>query len=261
MNNLSAVWVFTVLLSIGCRPPEAPEGYEDLVGFVFEHAGDESEDELIAGLDNLSAWLDGENLETAEGGVTIKTLPQSAVENLDEHAHAVEGLAGVSLANDSAYKSDVLMEALTQYSFAEMMPDVYITYEREFEEGRGCIVSRECLWAKGSVFSVADWGALGEVEADRRIEFRWVETEQGWVFLQRWWLQEPSTGTRLNLVISDQYYIGINYPLSDGTRRVHASWINMRMSTGDASTGAANQLIDNWKKDAEDLDVWIDENL
>ncbi|MEE2752171.1 MAG: hypothetical protein VX519_12135 [Myxococcota bacterium] len=261
MHNLSAISMFTVLALLGCRPPEAPDTYEDLVGFVFEHAGDESEDELIAGLDNLSAWLAGENLETAEGGVTIKTLPQGAVDGLDDYEHGVDGLAGVSLATDSGYKSTVLMEALTQYSFADMMPDVYTTYEREFDEGQGCIVERDCLWAKGSVYSVADWGALGEVEADRRIEFRWVETEEGWVFLQRWWLLEPSTGTRMNLVISDQYYIGINFPLPDGTRRVHASWINMRMSTGDASTGAANQLIDNWKKDAEDLDVWIDENL
>jgi hypothetical protein len=31
----------------------------------------------------------------------------------------------------------------------------------------------------------------------------------------------------------------------------------MELSTGDASEGAANQLISNWKKDAESLDEWI----
>ena len=61
--------------------------------------------------------------------------------------------------------------------------------------------------------------------------------------------------------VDDQYYVGINYPISTGTRRIHASWLTMEMSTGDASTGASNQLIKNWKKDAEDLDAWISENL
>ena len=68
-------------------------------------------------------------------------------------------------------------------------------------------------------------------------------------------------GPALDLVIDNQYYVGINYPLDQGTQRVHASWLTMEMSTGDASTGAANQLIDNWKNDAEELDAWIAENL
>ena len=250
-----------LLAAIGCRPAEAPEDYEALVGFLFEHAADEDDAELVAGLDNLSEWLTGANLETAEDGVTIDSLSASAIDGLAGHEHSVEGLAGVSLASSSAYGSGVLMEALTQYSFAEMMPDVYLTYDRDFEEGKDCIVSRDCMWAEGSVYSVADWGILGEVEAERRIEYRWVETDAGWAFLQRWWLLEPSTGSRLDLRISDQYYIGVNLPMSGGTRRVHASWLTMQMSTGDASNGAADQLISNWKKDSENLDAWIDENL
>jgi len=261
MHTRFAFSLLTVLAASGCRAAEAPEGYEELVAFLFEHAADDDDADLVAGLDNLNAWLEDENLETAETGMTIENLPESAVGNLDQYDHAVEGLAGVSLATVSSYDNATLMEALTQYSFATMMPDVYISYEREFDEGQDCIVSRDCLWAEGSVCSVADWGLLGEVQADRRIEFRWVETDAGWVFLQRWWLLEPSTGSRMDLVISDQYYIGINFPLDDGTRRVHASWLSMEMSTGDASSGAADQLIDNWKKDAEDLDAWIDDNL
>jgi len=249
------------VLLLGCRPPEAPEDYEELVGFIFEHAGDEDEAELLAGLGNLSAWLAGENLALAEEGVSIAALPDSAISDLSGHTHSTEGLAGVSLVTESGYDSAILMESLTQYSFAEIMPDVYLVYEREFTEGVDCIVDRECLFASGSVYSIADWGLLGEVEADRQIEFRWVEYEGEWVFLQRWWLTEPSTGSSLGLTISDQYYIGVNYPMSSGTQRIHASWLNMTMTTGDASSGAANQLIDNWSKDAEELDAWIAENL
>jgi len=259
--NRIALITVAALLAVGCRPPEAPEEYEELVGYLFEHAADEDEAELVAGLDNLSAWLTGENLELAEAGVTIAELPASAVADLAGHNHSTDGLAGVSLVTPSAYGGQTLMEALTQYNFKTIIPDVYLEYDRTFDEGQDCIVDRGCLWAAGSVYSLADWGLLGEVEADRRIEYRWVEAEAGWVFLQRWWLTAPSTGSKLDLRISDQYYIGVNFPLANGTRRVHASWLTMSMSTGDASEGAANQLIDNWQNDAENLDAWIDENL
>ena len=113
---------------------------------------------------------------------------------------------------------------------------------------------RPHVWAHERVHQEA-----GKVEAQRTIQFRWVDTEEGPVFLQRWWLTEPSTGTSLGLVIHNQYYIGVTMPTANGSYRLHASWLRMELSTGDASDGAANQLISNWKKDAEDLDVWISE--
>ncbi len=260
--RVSQSTIIPVLLAcVGCRPPEAPKKYEALLGYLFEHAADEDDEALIAGLDNMSDWLKGDNLDTAKEGVSLDTIPNSAIQGLSGHNHTSEGLEGVSLVTRSGYGTKTLMESLTQYSFKNIMPDVYLTYDRDFETGQNCIVDRGCLWAEGTVYSVADWGLMGEVEADRRIEYRWVEAEDGWVFIQRWWLTEPSTGSKLDLKIQDQYYIGINYPKSGGTRRVHASWIQMEMSTGDASSGAANQLIKNWKKDAEDLDAWIDDNL
>jgi len=216
----------------------------------------------VAGLDNLSAWLGvGENATLAEEGVTLSQLGTEAVSDLAGHEHGVDGLAGVSLLTPSPHGAGPLMEALTQYDWKDIAPDVYLTYERTWDEGEGCIVDRSCLWAEGSVHSVADWGLLGEVTADRRIEYRWVETGAGWSFLQRWWLTEPSTGTKLDLEIGDQYYVGVNLPAGNGTTRVHASWLTMDMSTGDASEGAANTLISNWAGDAESLDTWIDDNL
>lgn len=253
--------ILPVALSLSCRPPDAPVEYEELVSYIFEHAADDDDAALLAGLENLTLWLSGENLEAAEDGMTISNLSSSAAAELEGHAHTTDGLAGVSMVTNSVYDGSVLMDALTQYSFKTIIPDVYLEYDRTFDEGVDCIVSRECLWADGSVYSLSDWGILGNVEAERRIEFRWVETDMGWVFLQRWWLTEPSVGDTLGLVIEDQYYIGVNFPMSSGTQRVHASWLKMTTNTGDFSEGAANQLIDNWKKDSESLDLWISENL
>ena len=254
-------WMFA-LFAMGCKKvDEAPKEYESALAYIFEHFDDEDPERLVETVEFLDEWLVGADLEAAEEGLSIQNLPQSAVVGLAGHAHKTDGLEGVSLATSSRYPACILMEALTQYSFARMMPDVYITYDREFDSGQDCIATRDCLWAEGSVYSVADWGVLGEVTADRRIEYRWIETVEGWAFLQRWWLTEESTGTRLGLSIDDQYYIGINFPDGDGTRRIHGSWLTMEMVTGDASTGASKQLIKNWKKDAEDLDAWISANL
>ena len=249
-------------LSIGCaKVDEAPKEYESAVAYVFSHFEDEDPTELVDTIDFLDEWLVGADLDAAQEGLAIQNLSNSAVADLEGHAHQTSGLEGVSLATESRYPTCTLMEALTQYSFARMMPDVYITYDREFDEGQDCIANRDCLWAEGSVYSVADWGLLGEVTAERQIQYRWVQTAAGWAFLQRWWLTDVSTGTRLGLTIDDQYYVGINFPAGNGTRRVHASWLTMEMATGDASSGASKQLIKNWKKDASDLDGWIAENL
>lgn len=262
MHNMSRMLVPMLLAGVACkRVEEAPKEYQTAVATVFERFADEDPAELVEVVTFLDEWLEGDNLASAEEGLSIDNLPQSAVRNLAGHAHGTKGLEGVSVATESRYETCTLMKALTQYSFAKMMPDTYITYDREFDEGQDCIASRNCLWAEGQVYSVADWGILGEVTADRRIEYRWIETDGGWAFLQRWWLTEESTGTRLDLSIADQYYVGINFPMASGTRRVHASWLTMQMSTGDASTGASNQLIKNWQKDADELDAWIDANL
>lgn len=251
--------IFFAFSIFGCKPPEAPKEYEALVGYIFEHMADEDPEALMVGLDNLDVWLSADNRETVEAGVTIEGLEQAVVDPLEGHDHNVEDLAGVSMLTYSDYGPKVIADALTQYSFKTIIPDVYITYDRDFETGKSCIVERECLWAEATAYTVADWGVLGEVTATRKIQFRWVETEAGWMFLQRWWLTEPSTGTKLDLRIQDQYYIGVNMADAEGTGRIHASWLTMEMSTGDASEGAANQLINNWKNDADSLDEWISE--
>ena len=107
------------------------------------------------------------------------------------------------------------------------------------------------------MYSVAT-GPFGEVTADRRIEFRWVESDAGWVFLQRWWLTEPSTGTKLDL--GSRTSTTSASPPTNGAPFAHASWLKMQMSTGDA-TERAPWPIRNWEKDADGFDAWIDENL
>jgi hypothetical protein len=246
-----------MLFFLSCSAPEAPEEYEDLVSYLFSEMANDDEAYPRAGVENLQEWLSLDDGNLVEDGVQIERLPSTAVDGLVGENQSVVDLSGVSIVTESSYSPTIIADALTQYSFAEMMPDVYEVYDRTFTEGKDCIVDGSCLWAQAEAYTVADWGLLGTVEAQRIIQFRWIETNQGPVFLQRWWLIEPSLGSSLGLVIHNQYYIGATMPTEEGAIRMHASWLRMELSTGDASDGAANQLISNWKKDAESLDEWI----
>ena len=261
--------MFFLIWTACSSPPQAPQEYEGLISYIFQHADAETDEELVAGLTNLQVWLDENELTELEEGSSIACLPKTAIEALEgEHNYCsvgedgVEDMKGVTMLTQSNYSGTVLMEALTQYSFAEIMPETYLTYDREFNQGKECISDQSCLFASATAYTVADWGILGEVEAQRIIEFRWVQLEnEEWAFLQRWWLTEPSTGSKLDLVIDNQYYLGVNFPKSTGTQRLHASWVRMESSLGDGSESAAQQLIRNWQKDAEELDLWITDNL
>ena len=249
-----------MLFFIACRAPQAPEDYKMLLSYLFEEMAHEDSSYPKAGVDNIESWIDTNDTTQTEEGEQISALPPEAIEGLEGEGLSVEDLSGVSILTRSAYSPLILSDALTQYSFAEMMPDVYEVYDRTFEEGKDCIATRNCDWAQATAYTIADWGLLGTVEAQRTIQFRWVDSEWGPVFLQRWWLTEPSQGSNLGLVIHNQFYIGATMPTEDGALRLHASWINMELSTGDASGGAANQLLSSWRKDAESLDAWISEN-
>lgn len=249
-----------MLFLLACRAPQAPEDYEKLVEYLFIEMSTDDEAYPQAGVDNLEQWIEeGEDAALVEDGVQIEGLAQEAIEGLEGDNLSVVDLSGVSIITRSSYDPSVLADALTQYSFADIMPDVYDVYDRTFDEGQECIATQDCDWAQAKAYTIADWGLLGKVEAQRIIQFRWVDSPWGPVFLQRWWLTEPSTGTSLGLIIHNQYYIGATLPYEDGALRVHASWINMELSTGDASGGAANQLLSSWRNDAESLDAWLSE--
>ena len=144
----------------------------------------------------MDEWLVGADLEAAEEGFRFKICRSQRW--VDWRVTPTKPMDWKGEPATKPLSDRMLMEALTQYSFARMMPDVS-TYDREFDSGQDCIATRDCLWAEGSVYSVADWGFSAKsrrptdrVPADR--------DGRGWAFLQRWWLTE-STGTRLGLSI------------------------------------------------------------
>ena len=106
-----------MLIFLSCQAPQAPEGYQELVSYLFANMDHEDETYPAAGLDNLQAWLDTSDTSLVEDGVQIEQLTLEAVEGLSGEAHSVADLSGVSVVTESGYGPDVIADALTQYSF------------------------------------------------------------------------------------------------------------------------------------------------
>ena len=107
---------------------------------------------MVVGLINLQTWIDESDTTELVEGNSISVLSESSVETL-EGDHKLEGLKGVSLLTDSSYNSTVLMESLTQYSFKEIMPDVYLTYDRDFDQGKTVLLREIVCWQQEVFYS------------------------------------------------------------------------------------------------------------
>ena len=105
MRRFLLVMVVSVV-NVGCkRPPDAPETLDDLASYLYEHVMDDEDDYLIAGIDNLEAWLAEDNaleefetnLEATAEGYTVTNLTTEAVESLDDVTRDLENLLGAAV--------------------------------------------------------------------------------------------------------------------------------------------------------------------
>ena len=94
------------------------------MAYLFTHMEDEDDEALQVGLVNLDSWLAGENrVQVLEGYEELK-LPAEAVVDLEGHDHSADNLSGVSVLTESENNAETIADALTQYSFETIIPDV-----------------------------------------------------------------------------------------------------------------------------------------
>ena len=299
-------WTMTLALLVSLtltgacsEPPGAPSEYEDLLAYVFEHAGDEDDAELAAGLENLHAWLqDSSRLESVLEGYVIDALPESAVSGLDDQDRTAAGARGMTVVTLSPHSTSDLATTLTWERFDEIVSANFTKYIRTFDEGTdlACFQTTECTWAQATSDTESKWVGIVEMETGYTIQFRWVSTSAGWMLVHRFWLNDPAHGEfgEISVDMTNNYYIGVtmgesgregveaseanlgvaggfvgggedrlryleNLLTSPGSLRVHANWFQVDV-TGLDSSVMLNGLIDSTQKDANHLDSWITEN-
>ncbi len=256
--------VATILFAtslIACRPPpDAPADLESLCGYLYEHVANEDVEYLDVGLVNLEAWLSAHREESLDG-YSIYNLSEEAVDNLDGTDRSVEGLIGVMVLTEADHSVNAMTDAMLTASFDDISPGTYEVYQRTWEDDLDCFLSRECDWLEGHTYSESKWAGLIEMKVDNELQFRWVETDKGWMLVQRNWLTHEVEGDRFDLVLHDMYVLSIFLPDGNSNSlRMQAVWFDVDYGDLPVTEDGARYLIVNSLADtADDLDAYLDD--
>ncbi|MFZ9886289.1 MAG: hypothetical protein ACO3JL_02200 [Myxococcota bacterium] len=252
-----------VMAFVGCTPaPEtAPSDYEDLLRFVFAHFRDDDPAALREGIEKLGEFMtDPAFRESAEAGQYVNPLSEESVDALDDQDRSAAALEGVTVVTPSPHSPQTIAATITWEGFAEVIADSYDVYEREFDQPSACFADKSCSLLRAESYSESQWAGLVEMKTRYNIEFRWVETSLGDVWLHRFWLVEPA-GDPGGVQMRNNYYVAAALPDAMGCARVHSNWFDLDFGAlGLSEDFAIDTLLNNMKADAARVDQWITEN-
>jgi hypothetical protein len=254
-----AVLVAIAALATACRAPaEAPGQLEALAAYLFAHGRDEDPDALVAGAENLSAWLDGHLEETLEG-YTIDNLAKSDIAGLDERERSLDGLVGAAVASDSRHGVRAFIDPLVWGDPMEQEPGAYESFDKQFGEGRRCFP--DCDYLRAEIAAVANYPLGLVVDSSYTAEYRWLELEAGPALMHRTYLKGPAEVSLDWLAVDAQFFLSIVLPVKGGARRLQATWISASMGDKSVPEDMALQLvIDSMRDQQQRMDDWVSEN-
>ncbi len=270
------------LLLLACRPPPtAPVELEDLCNFLFREAGeDEEREELLReGLANLDAWLE-QDIEATLEGYTVDNLDQDIVDGLgitgyqseelqgldtrvpywlDGRGPSTDRLVGAAVAFRHGHQVDGLALATVWGDQQEVLSGDYDIYERTWKQDPDDFMAERIDRAEASSYSEADFGPI-QVTSRNRIQFRWVQTEDGPVLIHRSWLTEPAEVSWETISVRAQYLLAVSLPAPwapEGAVRLMATWIDADYGVN-IEDYARNQMVKSMREQGEMIDAWLD---
>lgn len=251
-------------MSVGCKPPpDAPAKLENLCDYVFAHADDEEQDEIIAGLENLDTWLSkDDNLASTAEGYTIDKLQKSSVSDLDVENPNVDALIGAAVAVRHGLSMKQVAKTTVVDDWEKVAEGNYDEYRRNFgNQSPGCFPKKNCELLTASSYSSSKWAGLIEVESRNKIDFRWFysEDKDKWYLVQRSWLTEPATVSpdTYGIDVKAQYFLATTMKVNSKTVRLMATWIDADYGAIPISEdGVKSQIVTSMQKQGEQVDEW-----
>lgn len=245
---------------LGCAPaPEpAPSDYEDLLRFLFSHFRDEDPASLQTATERIGTFMaDAAFRESAEAGQYVNSLSEDSVDALDEQDRSAEALEGVTVVTTSPHTPEAIAGTITWEGFGDVIADSFDVYEREFDRPSACFADKSCDELNAESYSESQWAGLVEMKTRYKIEFRWLDTALGGVWLHRFWLVEPA-GDPEGVYMRNNYYVAAALPDLAGCARVHSNWFDLDFGAlGLSEDFAIDTLLNNMKSDAARIDQWI----
>lgn len=250
------------LAAVACKaPPDAPQELDELVGYLYEHAGDEDTEALAAGVGNLSGWLQGRIDETVEG-YSVNNLTDEAVDSLEDGHRDLSGLAGAAVGHASPFPYDVVGTTAAMIAPDVLYPDTYEDYVREYRTDPACFPAQVCGFMEFETESTSRYALGLEVSTNSIVQFRWIDTPAGRALVERTWLHSPAEVNLDFLDVKEQFYLWVFLPDVEGgsgSVSLQATWIVAQISGGEVPEGLALQLVvDSMSNSAATLDEYIE---
>jgi len=250
------------IMGIGCAAPaEAPNELNELTAFIFEHAQDADPALLQEGVANLDTWM-SKRLEETKDGYVVNNLTKKSVGELDQCTRDISGLIGAAVGTTSRHDVDTLTD--TQLNVDPMrMSDAFIAYRRDILfNDEDCFTNGECDALHYDSYSTKKFALGIEVEGVSRVQWRWVDTDEGVAVVQRTWLALPLKATPAWLNVREQFYLNVVMPWRDDRSvRMQAVWAVTEIDDAPVPENMALQLaIKQMQDDATLYDEWLDEN-
>lgn len=263
--SLAVAAVALSMFTVGCKgPPEAPAKLENLCDYVFGHADDEDQAELIAGLENLDTWLSqGDNLASTAEGYTIEKLQMSSVSDLPGLTNPnVSSLMGAAVAIRHPMSMKTLSKTTVVDDWEKVAEGQYVSYKRNFgNQSPGCFPKKNCDELTATSFSESSWAGLIDVESKNKIDFRWVYSDDNdeWYLVHRSWLTEPATVTpdSYGIEVYGQYFLAASMRVNGKTVRMMATWIDTDYGIIPITEdGAKKEIVKSMQQQGEYVDEW-----
>ena len=221
--NLRRTALTAALLSLGCRPPEAPEDLDLLSSYLFSHVWDDDSTNVEVGLDNLRVWLE-KNLEETEDGFEVQVLDQEQVNKLDNCKRDVSGLVGAAVATRRDYTVEEMVQSNITVPAGDIWDDVISSRRLDFTPERDCYLDGDCERIQFRTLTEARYAGIMTARSKNGIQYRWVDTEHGTAVVYRTWLQKPAVLSMDGVHIDTSFYLSAAMPWDNGTIRLQALW-------------------------------------
>lgn len=252
-------------LFLACKPPPtAPTELAELCNFLFREAGEEDDREefLVLGLQNLDDWLQ-EDIEATAEGYTVDNLDQDIVDSLGIGNPSTDALVGAAVAVRQAHPPDGIALATTWADQQQVLEGDYSVYDRVWYDDKDAFMLQEILRMEASSYSEANYAGIIKVESDNWIQFRWVETPDGWALVHRSWLTEPAEVSWDQIKVNAQYLLAVTIPATwnpGGSIRMMTTWIDADYVVLDEDF-ARNQIVNSMVNQGTMIDEWLDEQF
>lgn len=214
------------LMGACSAPPEAPEDFDALGSFIFQHAADEETGDLAKGIENLQTWLEQHREEIGDGMV-IDNLDPAVVEHMESEAIDVTEMIGVGYVHTYTHKLErIYNEVLSENTEPQMHQDGRVRSKRTYLTDRACFLDGSCETVGYHMKSINDYPLGLEATVEYEADVRWVDTKVGRAVILRNWLVAPSTFNWAWLDVPLSYYLSIAVETEPGcVERTEVTWI------------------------------------